>query len=367
MVPPTLQNVAQELADICDHAAQLGIRKHELDTKAAEQEAQLAITKQEAHELSRKIKEAAKRREASLIETLGGGGQRTAAEAPVSASSAVVDLTADEPVRKSKAFSQALTGVRARPDTALLTPSKVGDFVKGKNGAPDILPGYPTVVMLNNAWTEIWCHICGRNVNTAGNFLLGIAGLHAHIMYHDGSGKRKAGVTMQDVLTNCGRRELSKQDMAAIRSGKVPPVKIEMRVAREVESVAPTPSERVRASNDCDLLDLKIEGMNEQRDDDDDVDSLLTPASSTPSFQTAVNARDSLGRTAKKRVAYEADSDEETDENALAGWMQNGTKRVCARNEAPIEPAGLEEEAGNIVFSTSTSPVQVKEEGGEIL
>ncbi|KAK5737256.1 hypothetical protein LTR17_006868 [Elasticomyces elasticus] len=365
MAPPTLQNVAQELADICDHAAQLGIRKHELDTKAAEQEAQLAVTKQEAHELSKKIKEAAKRREASeLIETLGGGGQRTTAKAPVSASSAVVDLTADEPVRKRKAFSQAATRVRARPDTASLTPSIVGEFVKGHNGAPDMLPGYPTIVMLDNVGTEIWCHICGTNVNMHGEYISGIQGLRGHIARaHDKITK----FTNEDVIKICSRRVLSRQDMAAIRSGKVPSVKIEMRVAREVESVAPTPSERVHVSNDCDLLDLKIEGMDEQHDAVDDVDSLLTPASSTPSFQTAVNARDSLGRTAKKRVVYEADSDEETNEDALAGWMQNGTKRVCARNEAPVEPAGLEEDAGNIVFSASTSPVQVKEEGDEIL
>ncbi|TKA80141.1 hypothetical protein B0A55_03328 [Friedmanniomyces simplex] len=122
--------------------------------------------------------------------------QRPAARRSVSASSAIVDLTQEEPIRETEP-SSALIGGRSTAGPVALTPSNVGDCTKGKRGAPDMLPGFPTVVKLDNEWTEVWCYICGTNVNYLGNYFFGISGLHAHIMYHDGAGKRKSGITTE--------------------------------------------------------------------------------------------------------------------------------------------------------------------------
>ncbi|TKA61365.1 hypothetical protein B0A55_11017 [Friedmanniomyces simplex] len=319
-----MDGVARELQDelngLFERGVQLAGSARELQTKVEEQQSQLAATEQKVNDVSREIKDVEDRK-AAILQTLvvRRVTQWPAARVSVSSSSAVVDLTQDEPIRETKPPS-ASAGDRSTAGPVALTPSNVG---------------LPTVVKLDNEWTEVWCHICGTNVNYLGKYFLGISGLHAHIVYHDGAGKRKSGITTDDLLANCGRRVLSQEDMALIRAGQQPVVKIGERYATARRISALLPHEDGRPLNDCDMHELKAETKVEER-------------------RNAVH-----GRFGTKRFA-------EASEDELAGWTINRPKRASktarvSRN-AKAGSAGLEEDDGHIVFEGSASPAQVKDQ-----
>lgn len=76
----------------------------------------------------------------------------------------------------------------------------------------------PTVVDLDGAWTEIWCHICGANSSDARNeYFLGVPGLLRHYT------KKHKGLqehyTWKDVVAVCGRHALTEQQISDVTRG----------------------------------------------------------------------------------------------------------------------------------------------------
>ncbi|KAK5133823.1 hypothetical protein LTR08_007253 [Meristemomyces frigidus] len=111
------------------------------------------------------------------------------------------------------------------PHASILTPTASAG--KRSRNVPAILSAaYPSIVLLDDQWTEIWCEKCGANAKkrVTGDFFNGMAGLQMH-MYklHKGPGT----VTLESVVATCKRRVVEDEDVDRIRAGRAPVVKIE--------------------------------------------------------------------------------------------------------------------------------------------
>lgn len=81
---------------------------------------------------------------------------------------------------------------------------------------------YPTIVLLNQQWTEIRCSICGANArNSPYTFFRGIHGLHNHIV-----AAHHPKMPLDDAMELFTRRILNAQDVDRIGNGQSPLVKI---------------------------------------------------------------------------------------------------------------------------------------------
>ncbi|KAK4548201.1 hypothetical protein LTR36_010070 [Oleoguttula mirabilis] len=86
-----------------------------------------------------------------------------------------------------------------------------------------IHPKYPTVVLLDSAWTETWCGTCGANVGAARRvFLSGVSGISHHRMYMH----KEESFKYQDVVATCGRRVLGDDEAAQMKAGQHPGLKV---------------------------------------------------------------------------------------------------------------------------------------------
>lgn len=79
---------------------------------------------------------------------------------------------------------------------------------------------HPTIVRLNNLWTQIWCPDCGDNSCHDGSFFMGMAGLHGHMRRGPCSVQGPEKVMFEDVVVRCGRYILSNAELEDLRSGK---------------------------------------------------------------------------------------------------------------------------------------------------
>lgn len=97
-------------------------------------------------------------------------------------------------------------------------------------GQPDKLSeAYPSVVVVERKWVEIWCNLCGANATLSRprHFFDGFLG----VLYHMTNSHREKSVhyRLEDVMETCGRRALSSEDVKRIRRGQKPKVDITMR------------------------------------------------------------------------------------------------------------------------------------------
>lgn len=79
---------------------------------------------------------------------------------------------------------------------------------------------HPTIVRLNNLWTQIWCPDCGDNSCHDGSFFMGMAGLHGHMRRGPCNVQGTEKVMFEDVVVKCGRYILSNVELEDLRSGK---------------------------------------------------------------------------------------------------------------------------------------------------
>ena len=86
---------------------------------------------------------------------------------------------------------------------------------------------YPSVIFLDDHWTEITCGDCGANTNPhTGAFFLGVRGLHTHAVATHKDKRSTITRTVAATLGHCGRRILSQNDVERLRAGKNPKVAI---------------------------------------------------------------------------------------------------------------------------------------------
>ncbi|KAK4554618.1 hypothetical protein LTR86_008473 [Recurvomyces mirabilis] len=90
---------------------------------------------------------------------------------------------------------------------------------------PIIHENYPTVVLLEAGWTEIWCGDCGANFKAHHRkFLPGLRGLHGHwIKAH---GDQHVDHSRLAFLATCRKRLVSPMDVELMRRGEEPDVVI---------------------------------------------------------------------------------------------------------------------------------------------
>lgn len=76
---------------------------------------------------------------------------------------------------------------------------------------------YPTVVLLDGKWTEIWCGRCGANSSTRSpNGFRGFRGLYVHWSQ---AHKGEPDVSIRADLTRCGRRVLDDDEVEQVKNG----------------------------------------------------------------------------------------------------------------------------------------------------
>lgn len=76
----------------------------------------------------------------------------------------------------------------------------------------------PTVVDLDGAWTEIWCHVCGANSSDASNeYFRGVPGLTRHYVKKHKS--LQEHYTWKDVVAICGRHALTDKQVSDVTRG----------------------------------------------------------------------------------------------------------------------------------------------------
>ncbi|KAK3678394.1 hypothetical protein LTR78_001691 [Recurvomyces mirabilis] len=90
---------------------------------------------------------------------------------------------------------------------------------------PIIHENYPTVILLEAGWTEIWCGDCGANFKAHHHkFLPGLRGLHGHwIKAHRDQHVDHSKLTC---LATCRKRLVSPMDVELMRRGEEPDVVI---------------------------------------------------------------------------------------------------------------------------------------------
>lgn len=147
------------------------------------------------------------------------------------------DIKPKRPTVNSRASPKASTKFKGSPN-ALITPASTehhGSYecedesqeqqharkanTQRKLPTPSIFSKHnPTVVDLDGAWTEIWCHVCGANSSDASNeYFRGVPGLTRH--YVKKHKNLQEQYTWNDVVAICGRQALTEKQISDVTRG----------------------------------------------------------------------------------------------------------------------------------------------------
>ena len=147
---------------------------------------------------------------------------------------------------KTAARTQA-TPSRQTTTTSQVTPSSLDKYLEApatvlynryrKTNKP-IHDNYPTVIYMDDKWTDVSCGVCGANASYRKKddvmdfyFYGGFMGVLNHVRT---AHKGELDISIANTLRTCNRRLVSDEDIALMRKGKDPKVKIPMSNGKQI-------------------------------------------------------------------------------------------------------------------------------------
>lgn len=168
--------------------------------------------------------------EEGLAERLGTGLRRSVEQSPASTSaedsdaaasnSPAASLRANSISQSPHAFKQAERPGFVANQTSQQPSAPVKGHTRQGKGPRIFSADHPTIIELDDHWTEIWCHICGANCGANGKYFVGARGLCLHIRGRHTNHTPKT-FNMKDAIGICGKYSLSDIDIDNLFQQKV--------------------------------------------------------------------------------------------------------------------------------------------------